>query len=63
MSKLIELFEGDPRLGELAGEITEVILNRADDQNLPMPSVLGVLELIKIELFLKVRGRSPFGEG
>jgi hypothetical protein len=45
---VINLYKGDPRIGELAADIERVIRERTP---LPFPSVLGALEIVKLTLF------------
>jgi hypothetical protein len=48
MTDIINLPTGDARLGELAGDITDLIHGKYT--GLPFPSVLGVLEVVKYQL-------------
>lgn len=43
--KVVNLFVGDPRLGEFAADLQEFIHERAG--GFPIPSVLGVMDIVK----------------
>lgn len=53
MSKTVKLYNGDKRCATLLAALEEVIYERGAD--LPMVSVIGVLELLKISV-LKDQG-------
>lgn len=44
--KVTELFEGDPRCASLLEAVLDTVYERGD--KLPLPSVLGVLEMAKL---------------
>lgn len=48
MTDPINLFEGDMRLGTLAEAIMELITERGE--GLPLPGIIGTLELVKVSL-------------
>ncbi|MDE2101576.1 MAG: hypothetical protein KGL39_30300 [Patescibacteria group bacterium] len=51
---VVSLFDGnDPRLGELAGAIMDILFERGD--GLPLVTVLGVLRLVENCLIQKQR--------
>lgn len=50
------LHNGDPRLGELARELHEVIERRADGQ-IPYAAVIGILQILIHDLYDELKGR------
>lgn len=48
MTKTINLFDGDMRCETLLSALLDLIYERGN--GLPMPSVIGVIELLKLEL-------------
>jgi len=47
--KPVNLFQGDQRLGNLTKAIQDIIYERG--QGIPIPAILGVLELVKIGIY------------
>ena len=50
MLKVEQLYFGDKRLDALKDEIINVIVSRCEGQNIPVVSVLGILNLVEDDL-------------
>lgn len=55
LTNIVQLFEGDPRMGELAAEIMDV-LHKQRPYKIPLPSALGVLDIVKATLLKEAQG-------
>lgn len=52
-SKILPLFDGDRRCRTLLDSLAEVLYERAE--GIPLPSVLGVIELLKLDVIENAR--------
>ncbi len=50
LEKVINLFSGDQRLNTFAADITEKCINFSAAQGIPTSTIIGVLEMVKMEL-------------